>query len=95
LKKKEFVFHIEYLGHYADARGADASVSGPGGKTCSAILGGIVAPYVTGVIVDKTGQFSAGFCRAGIALVLGAAAYLVIVGRVEPIVWRVRPRVLS
>jgi len=75
--------------------GADASGKWTGWQNMFGNFGGIVAPYVTGVIVDKTGQFLLAFVGAGVALVLGAAAYLVIVGKVEPIVWRVRPRVLS
>jgi len=58
-------------------------------------FGGIVAPHLTGVIVDKTGQFLLAFVGAGIALVVGAMAYFAIVGKVEPITWRGRTHVLS
>jgi MFS family permease len=51
-------------------------------------LAGIIAPVVTGVVVDRTGTFSIGFLiAAGFALV-GMIAYGLIVARIEPIDWR-------
>jgi MFS-type transporter involved in bile tolerance (Atg22 family) len=49
---------------------------------------GIVAPWVTGRIVDVTGQFLLAFVGVCVALVLGAVSYLVIVGDVKPVRWR-------
>ena len=50
-------------------------------------LGGISAPVITGVVVDRTGSFSAAFLlAAGVALV-GMLAYGVIVRRIETINW--------
>jgi MFS family permease len=50
-------------------------------------LGGISAPVITGVVVDRTGSFSAAFLlAAGVALV-GMFAYGVIVRRIETIDW--------
>lgn len=48
---------------------------------------GIVAPWVTGRIVDVTGQFLLAFVGVCAALVLGAVSYLVIVGDVKPVRW--------
>ena len=48
-------------------------------------LMGAVAPVVTGFIVGLTGSFSGAFLVAGIALVIGLFAYIVILGRIEPI----------
>ena len=48
-------------------------------------LMGAVAPIVTGFIVGVTGSFSGAFLVAGIALVIGLFAYIVMLGRIEPI----------
>lgn len=50
-------------------------------------LAGVVAPYVTGVIVADGGSFQLAFILAAICLVAGAFSYLFIVGRVEEIHW--------
>ena len=48
-------------------------------------LMGAVAPIVTGFIVGATGSFNGAFLVAGIALVVGIFAYVVLLGRIEPI----------
>jgi MFS transporter, ACS family, D-galactonate transporter len=48
-------------------------------------LMGAVAPIVTGFIVGVRGSFSGAFLVAGIALVIGIVAYVVLLGRIEPI----------
>lgn len=68
--------------------GPSASGKWTGWQNMFGNIGGIVAPYVTGLIVDKTGQFLLAFVGACIALVLGAIAYLGIVGEVKPACWR-------
>ena len=51
-------------------------------------LSGISAPVITGVVVDRTGNFSSAFLvAAGVALA-GVLAYGVIVRRIETIDWR-------
>ena len=48
-------------------------------------LAGIVAPIVTGLIVDRTGGYFWAFAIAcGMAL-LGCLAFGVLIGRIEPI----------
>lgn len=49
---------------------------------------GITAPVVTGVVVDRTGGFSAGFLIAAVLALGGMIAYGLIVRRIEPIDWR-------
>jgi MFS family permease len=49
---------------------------------------GIVGPWLTGRIVDVTGQFLLAFVAVCVALVVGAASYLVIVGELMPVKWR-------
>ena len=48
---------------------------------------GVIAPIVTGVIVDSTGQFAWAFIIAAAVLLIGAFAWGLIVPRLEPIRW--------
>jgi len=48
---------------------------------------GIVGPWLTGRIVDVTHQFLLAFVAVSIALVVGAASYLLIVGELKPVDW--------
>jgi ACS family D-galactonate transporter-like MFS transporter len=50
-------------------------------------LAGIAAPYVTGWIVYTTGQFYWAFVLSAMMLILGAASYIFLVRRVEPVQW--------
>jgi ACS family D-galactonate transporter-like MFS transporter len=50
-------------------------------------LSGVVAPVVTGFVVDRTGEFFWAFTiAAGVAL-LGSLAFAVLIPRIEPVVW--------
>jgi MFS family permease len=51
-------------------------------------LAGVIAPWLTGVIVDRTGQFSNAFVVAAAVSVLGLVAWLWIVPRVTELRWR-------
>lgn len=46
---------------------------------------GILAPIVTGFIVQATGSFNAAFIVAGIVLLLGILFYVFMLGKIEPI----------
>jgi MFS family permease len=48
-------------------------------------LMGVAAPIVTGYIVAATASFSAAFIAAAIVLVIGIAAYIFMLGRIDPI----------
>ncbi|MFM2287413.1 MAG: hypothetical protein RL684_556, partial [Pseudomonadota bacterium] len=48
---------------------------------------GIVAPIITGVIVDRTGQFAWAFTLAAGVLLVGALAWGAIIPRIEPVRW--------
>jgi MFS family permease len=50
-------------------------------------LGGISAPVITGVAVDRTGTFSSAFLIAAAVALVGVLAYGVIVRRIEPVDW--------
>jgi len=56
-------------------------------------LAGVIAPWLTGRIVRDTGHFVYAFAVVGVILGLGAASYLLVIGPVEPIVWR--PKIFS
>ncbi len=51
-------------------------------------MAGVVAPFLTGVVVDRTGQFFLAFVAASIMSIIGAACFVFIVGPVRPIQWR-------
>lgn len=51
-------------------------------------LAGVIAPWLTGRIVRDTGHFVYAFAVVGVILAIGAGSYLVLIGRIEPIVWR-------
>ena len=51
-------------------------------------LAGILAAWLTGRIVQHTGQFYLAFVVTTVFLVIGTICFTVVVRRVEPIVWR-------
>ncbi len=70
------------------------TLAGPraGGKwialqNCVGNGAGIMAPLVTGAIVDRTGQFALAFLVAGAVSLAGAIGWGVIIRRVEPVLW--------
>jgi MFS family permease len=46
---------------------------------------GVVAPVLTGWVVQRTGSFNGAFAIAGVVLLIGIFAYVVLLGRIEPI----------
>jgi MFS family permease len=50
-------------------------------------LAGVVAPALTGYVVDRTGNFIWAFAAIGIVTLTGATAYLFGLGPVEPATW--------
>jgi ACS family D-galactonate transporter-like MFS transporter len=67
--------------------GAVAAGKWTGIQNCAGNLAGIAAPVVTGFIVERTGSFYFAFVWVCVNLVISAASYLFIVGRVEPVSW--------
>jgi hypothetical protein len=47
-------------------------------------LSGVVAPFVTGLLVSRTGSYMVPFALGGLIMIPGILAYLFVVGRVEP-----------
>ena len=74
--------------------GREAAARWQGMQGFFANSAGIIAPVITGVVVDRTGAFSAGFLIAAVLAVVGMIAYGLIVRRIEPIDWRARGRLI-
>jgi len=49
---------------------------------------GILAPIVTGIVVDWTGSFTGAFLLAGAMSVIGTASWLLVVRDVREVAWR-------
>jgi len=58
-----------------------------GVQNCLGNLAGILAPIVTGLVVDWTGKFGVAFAIAGMISLAGIMGWVVIVRRVETIDW--------
>ncbi len=58
-----------------------------GMQNCIGNIAGILAPWLTGLIRNRTGSFAYAFAVAGLCLAIGACSYLFIVRRVEPVKW--------
>jgi MFS family permease len=50
-------------------------------------IAGIVAPLITGSVVDRTGSFIGAFVTAAVVAFVGAAGWGLIIRRVEPVNW--------
>jgi MFS family permease len=57
-------------------------------------LAGVVAPALTGFAVDQTGSFAAPLAITAGVLVVGALAWVFVVGRVEQVSWATKGEVL-
>ena len=71
--------------------GATAAGKWTGIQNTFGNISGIVAPYVTGRIVQQTHSFFFAFVVACAILILGACSYIFLVRRVEPVEWRKAP----
>jgi len=52
---------------------------------------GVLAPIITGLVVDWTQSFAGAFLIAGVVLLVGIFFYIVVLGRIEPIPDLVEP----
>ncbi|VBB05066.1 Hypothetical protein LUCI_0272 [Lucifera butyrica] len=48
-------------------------------------LMGVLAPIITGVLIDRTGSFNTGFVIAGVLILFGILSYVFILGDIVPI----------
>jgi ACS family D-galactonate transporter-like MFS transporter len=67
--------------------GPTAAGKWSGMQNAAGNLGGVASPLLTGLIVSRTHSFFLAFVCAAIALVVGAAAYLFLVGEIAPLAW--------
>jgi MFS family permease len=58
-----------------------------GAQNCLGAITGIIAPIASGYIVQVTGNYSLAFLVMAVLAVLGAVAYVFMVGEVAPIDW--------
>jgi MFS family permease len=68
--------------------GADASGRWVGIQVSIGNVPGLIAPFLTGILVDHTGSFMVPFVVAGVLQLAGAAAWLFGVGTVAQIDWQ-------
>jgi MFS family permease len=66
-----------------------------GAQNVSGLMAGVVAPLVTGFIVDRTGQFYLAVMVSAGMLLLAAVAYGALIPRIEPVRWTDDGRELS
>jgi MFS transporter, ACS family, D-galactonate transporter len=55
-----------------------------GVMNCSGNLAGVAAPFVTGILVDRTGSYLVPFTLGALVMIPGILAYLFVVGKVAP-----------
>jgi MFS family permease len=67
--------------------GPHASARWVGVHNCIGAAAGIIAPALTGLLVQSTGQFGAAFMLAAAVSVFGLLAWTVILPRIAPIPW--------
>ena len=89
-----FVAGIGFGFNSAGVYAIGQTLAGPGGsgtwvgfQNFLGDIAGIVAPLVTGFIVDRTGQFVLAFLVAGAVSLLGAVGWCVMIRRIEPLKW--------
>jgi MFS family permease len=68
--------------------GTRAAARWTGLQNMLANIAGIAGPIITGIVVDKTGSFYVAFVLASVIAIVGAAGWLVIIRRVEPVAWQ-------
>lgn len=67
--------------------GPSAAGKWTGAQNCFGNFAGVTAPYVTGVIVARTGSFHWAFVSVAVFLVIGAVSFLFVVGPLKETDW--------
>jgi len=60
-------------------------------QNCIGNLAGIVAPIITGAVVDRTGEFTWAFAAAAAVSVVGALSWVTMIRQVAPLSWPSTP----
>jgi MFS family permease len=71
--------------------GPRASGSWVGIQNCAGNVAGLVAPVMTGVLVDRTGNFEIAFGLAAVVNVLGFVGWVLLLPAVRPLLWPREP----
>jgi MFS family permease len=58
-----------------------------GFQNCIGNLAGIVAPIITGAVVDRTGEFTWAFAVAGGVALTGVLGWTAMIGKIAPLTW--------
>lgn len=86
----EVISGCSYPGLFAIAQimaGADATGRWVGIQNAAGNVAGLIAPALTGWLVDRTGHFELAFGLAAAVNVLGFLGWVVIVPRIQPLAW--------
>jgi len=67
--------------------GPQAAGSWTGLQNGFANLSGVVGPWITGIVVDRTGHFQGAFLIVAVLLVSGGLSWVFVVGRLEQVNW--------
>jgi MFS family permease len=70
--------------------GPSAAGKWTGAQNAFGNLAGVFGPWLTGVLVERTGSYVPAFALVSIILVLGAISFLVLIPRLDPVVWAQR-----
>jgi len=70
--------------------GPTAAGKWSGAQNCLGAIAGIIAPIVSGFVVQQTGNFSLAFLIMAILALVGAASYVFLVRTIAPIDWGLR-----
>ncbi len=70
--------------------GPSAAGKWTGAQNAFGNLAGVFGPWLTGVLVERTGSYVPAFALVSIVLVLGAISFLVLIPRLDPVVWAER-----
>jgi MFS family permease len=85
------IFTQAYFASVQTLAGPNAAARWFGVQNFVGALAGIIGPVVTGVVVDRTGSFAYAFLIAAGLAIMGALAFALIVGRIEPLAWHPDP----
>ncbi len=59
-----------------------------GFQNCLGNMAGVVVPVVTGFVLRQTGNFRAAFVIVAVVLLIGAASWTFLVGKIEQVAWK-------
>ena len=66
-----------------------------GAQNFVANLAGAVAPFLTGILVGRTGHFYWPFVITAVIAWIGALHWVFVVGPVETVVWKMQPKTIA